>query len=266
MLRALSFLLVVGSIVSVTSADPPADRAGAAAARELPAGELGRTVSLGKAIVENTATHPLSKPYVGNSLSCSSCHLDAGTHPKAATFLGVATAYPAWSPRENLVITLEDRVLNCFMRSQNGMRPANGSEVSVAITAYITWLSTGERIRMNAEAPLGPNRVPPLTMDAARADAARGKRLYAEQCADCHGVGGSGTDEGPAAWGEKSYNDGAGLSHVDQLAAWLKVAMPLGDPTLSEQDAIDIASYVNSQPRPKFVLEEHIPEGKRRQP
>jgi thiosulfate dehydrogenase len=71
-----------------------------------PTGELGRVIALGREIVEETNTHPLSKPFVGNSLTCSSCHLDAGTDPKAATFLGVATAYPAWSPREKRVITL----------------------------------------------------------------------------------------------------------------------------------------------------------------
>ena len=60
-----------------------------------------------------------------------------------------------------------------------------------------------------------------------------------------------------------SYNDGAGLSRVDKLAAWLKVAMPLGDPSLSEQEALDIAAYVNAHPRPKFVLKDHLPKAER---
>src|SRR5690606_12611162 len=115
---------------------------------EFPPGALGRVVRLGKEIVENTGRHPLSKSYANNALPSSSCHLDAGTHPQAATFLGVATAYPAWSPREQRVITLEDRTLNCFMRSMNGVRPPNGSEVSVAVTTYITWLSSGGTLKM----------------------------------------------------------------------------------------------------------------------
>ncbi|MEZ6079189.1 MAG: hypothetical protein R3C56_27020 [Pirellulaceae bacterium] len=61
---------------------------------------MGRVIELGREIVEHTQDHPLSKPYVGNSLNCTSCHLDAGRHPHAASFIGVATAYPAWSPRE----------------------------------------------------------------------------------------------------------------------------------------------------------------------
>jgi thiosulfate dehydrogenase len=149
------------------------------------------------------------------------------------------------------------------MRSLNGVRPPNGSEVSVAMTTYITWLSAGERLKMNPEAPLGPNRVPRLKIDLAKFDVNRGKALYGDRCATCHGNAGAGTDDGPPVWGEESFNDGAGLSHVDNMAAWLKVAMPLGEPTLTEQQALDIAAFVNSQPRPKFVLEKHLFPAKR---
>lgn len=231
----------------------------APSSQPLPKGELGRVIKTGREIVENTNTHPLSKPFVGNALTCSSCHLDAGTDLKAATFLGVATAYPAWSPREKRVITLEDRVLNCFMRSMNGTRPPNGSEVSVAMTTYITWLSSGERLRMNPKKPLGPRHIQPLEIDLTKADRVRGETLYAKQCAVCHGEQGQGVDDGPPVWGPESYNDGAGLSRINKLAAWLKVAMPLGDPHLSEQEALDIAAFVNSQERPKFVLRNHLP-------
>jgi len=229
----------------------------------LPPRELGKVVALGKEIVENTGEHPLSKPHVNNALTCSSCHLDAGTDPKAATFLDIASAYPAWSPREKRAITLEDRVLNCFMRSMNGVRPPNGSKVSVAVTAYITWLSSGSRIRMNPDKPLGPHHIPPLELDPEQANLKRGKTLYAQKCAECHGDKGLGTDEGPPTWGPQSYNDGAGLSRNEKLAAWLRVAMPLGDPSLSEQEALDIAAFVNSHERPKFVLEEHLPKAEK---
>jgi thiosulfate dehydrogenase len=196
---------------------------------------------------------------VGNALNCTSCHLQNGTHPKAATFIGVATAYPAWSPRENRVITLEDRILNCFMRSGNGIRPKNGSEVPVAIAAYITWLSKDMPIRMNAERPLGPSAIPALSLDIAKADVARGKALYSNRCADCHQSNGQGADDNPPVWGEKSFNQGAGLANTGQLAAYLKVAMPLDDATLTEQESLDIAAYVNSHERPAFRLEDHLP-------
>ncbi len=232
--------------------------------KELPPGELGRVVQIGRGIVENTPEHPLSKPFVGNALRCSSCHLDAGTDPKAATFIGIATAYPAWSPRERRVITLEDRVLNCFMRSMNGIRPPNGSQVSVAVTTYISWLSSGGSLNMNPDKPLGPHHVVPLKIDVARANSKLGKGLFVNDCADCHGEDGKGTDDGPPVWGPMSYNDGAGLARNDKLAAWLKVAMPLGDPYLTEQEALDVAAYVNSQPRSHFELKKHLPKPERR--
>jgi len=221
--------------------------------------KLAEVVKLGEAIVENTTTHPMSKEYVGNALNCTSCHLDNGRHEKAGTFLGTATAYPAWSPRENRVITLEDRVLNCFMRSCNGIRPPLGSEVSVAVTAYITSLSQGQSLRMNSKRPVGPGAIKLLAVKPDQADINRGASLYHSRCAECHQKDGQGDKDNPPVWGERSYNDGAGLSSVENLAAWLKVAMPLDDTNLTDQQALDIAAYVNSHKRPHFDLLKHLP-------
>lgn len=225
----------------------------------LPPGPLGETIRLGETLTRETSTHPMTKPYVGNALNCTSCHLDAGKHPEAGTFLGVATAYPAYSPREGRVITLEDRILNCFMRSCDGVRPPLGSEPSVAIAAYITWLSTDRPIAMNPERPVGPGAVPGLSIPADEADAERGGAVYAEKCAECHRANGQGGKSGPPVWGDRSYNRGAGLARVDKLGAWLKVAMPPDDPDLTEQEALDVAAFVNSHDRPEFRLEDHLP-------
>ncbi len=263
-LRTLYVVWIFGLAAALFgSAAPPDEEPPPPASSDLPPGELGQVIALGREIVVNTGEHPLSKQYVNNALTCSSCHLDAGTDPQAATFLSVASAYPAWSPREQRVITLEDRVLNCFMRSMNGVRPPNGSEVSVAVTVYITWLSKGEQLKMNAKAPLGPKHITQLNIAVDKADAERGQTLYADHCASCHMNDGQGSKTDPPVWGERSYNDGAGLSGIDKLAAWLKVAMPLGDPILTEQEALDIAAFVNSKPRPKFVLEDHLPKPER---
>lgn len=222
---------------------------------ERPAGPLGEAVLLGEALVRQTDTHPLTKDFVGNSLQCSSCHLDGGQHPQAATFIGVASAYPAWAPREQKVITLEDRILNCFIRSQNGKRPAPGSEASVAIAAYITWLSQGSPLKMNAKQSLGPNHLTMLASPKRPASIERGKQLYGDRCQDCHADNGAGTDDGPPVWGNESYNDGAGMAKVPKLASWLKVAMPPDDEDLSAQEAFDLAAYLNSHPRPRFHME-----------
>ena len=224
-----------------------------------PEGELGDIVKLGQTLIENTSTHPLTKDYVGNALNCTSCHLEDGLDPKAASFIGVASAYPAWSPREKRVITLEDRILNCFMRSCNGTRPPLGSRPSVAIAAWITWLSKETPIQMNAKRPAGPNAIKKLGVEASSADKSRGALLYADRCASCHGDHGQGLDGNPPVWGANSYNQGAGFANNAQLAAWLKVAMPLDDTTLMEQEAIDIAAYVNSHERSVFRLVDHLP-------
>lgn len=225
----------------------------------IPDGPMGDVIRLGRDLVSDTVNHPLTKPYVRNSLNCTSCHLENGTHPKAATFIGVATAYPAWSPREQRAITLEDRVLNCFMRSCNGIRPPLGSRPSVAITAYITWLSTDQPIQMNAAKPLGPYAVDAIKIDANSKNIERGQVLYADRCASCHGDDGSGDGESPPVWGDMSFNDGAGLSGDVKLASWLKVSMPLDEADLTDQESLDIASYVNAQPRPQFKLSDHLP-------
>ncbi|MCU0720687.1 MAG: c-type cytochrome [Pirellula sp.] len=220
--------------------------------------KLAKVVKLGEAIVEHTTTHPMSKEYVGNALNCTSCHLNNGRHEKAGTFLGTATAYPAWSPREERVITLEDRVLNCFMRSCNGTRPPLGSDVSVAVTAYITSLSQGQPLRMNAKRPVGPGAILLLAVKSEQADIERGASLYMSRCAECHQKDGQGDNDIPPVWGDRSYNDGAGLSSVENLAAWLKVAMPRDATDLTDEQALDIAAYVNSHKRPHFDLSQHL--------
>jgi thiosulfate dehydrogenase len=219
---------------------------------DYPPGPLGDVVRLGEKLVNETNLHPLTKPFVGNRLNCRSCHLNAGRHPKAASFIGVAAAYPAYSARESAVITLEDRILNCFQRSENGTRPPNGSQVSVAIASYITWLSRNTPINMNPNAPRGPNSFPALDVKDAQPDSQQGKSLYASRCATCHEEDGSGSDDGPPVWGSQSFNDGAGLSKVPKMAAWLKVAMPLDAPDLSDEEAWAIAAYIDSQVRPAF--------------
>ncbi len=226
-----------------------------APAPALPPGELGEVVKLGKQLFDETRTHPLTRAYVRNALSCASCHPDSGAHPTAATLVGAATAYPAWSPREDAAITLEDRVLNCFMRSMNGIRPPNGSKVSVALTAYLTWLSTGLPVRQNPLSALGPRSYPKPGVDPGRVSVERGRRLFVERCAPCHGEDG----QDPPLWGPRSFNAGAGLAEVSRLAGWIRVTMPPDAPLSSDADAIDVAAFVNSHPRPDFVLKDHLP-------
>lgn len=224
----------------------------------LPPGKLGEAIRLGRAIFDQTNEHPLTKRYVKNALACASCHPDSGAAPTALTLVGAATAYPAWAPREKAVITLEDRILNCFMRSMNGSRPPNGSPPAVALTAYVTWLSTGMPVAMNPRYPRGPRAAASLRVYDDEVSLKHGRAIYASRCAACHGEDGNGD---PPVWGPRSYNAGAGLADVEKLATFVHSAMPLDDPTLSESEAVDVAAYVNAQPRPGFRLRDHLPRG-----
>ena len=55
-------------------------------------------------------------------------------------------------------------------------------------------------------------------------------------------------------WGEESYNDGAGLYRISNFAGFVKYNMPFGtdykNVVLTDEQAWDVAAFVNSQPRP----------------
>jgi thiosulfate dehydrogenase len=58
----------------------------------------------------------------------------------------------------------------------------------------------------------------------------------------------------PPLWGAESYNTGAGLFRISRFAAFIKANMPYGvtaeSPLLTDEQAWDIAAFVNSRPRP----------------
>lgn len=54
--------------------------------------QRGEQIRLGYEIVVNTQYAAL---YVGNSLNCTNCHLDAGLDSNAASYVGLGRVYPA---------------------------------------------------------------------------------------------------------------------------------------------------------------------------
>ena len=84
-----------------------------------------------------------------------------------------------------------------------------------------------------------------------------GASLYAANCADCHDEDGPGAGEYrvgeerpriPALWGNRDgYSRGAAFYRTPVLAAYVQKHMPYDEPeTLGDQDALDIAAYVNA--------------------
>ncbi len=231
-----------------------------------PQGELGEMVKLGEKLVMETNTQPLTKAYVGNDLKCTSCHLEGGKKPnRASTFIGTAANFPSKGPREKTILTLQDRILNCFMRSMSGTRPPVGSKPAIAMTVYITWLSNGLPVSMLTDKPVSkfnrpfPNKA--IKPFVKKADLKRGAVLYKKRCAVCHESDGQGDGyDNPPLWGSKSYNKGAGLANDLKLATWLQYNMPLGEENLTNMEAADIARFVNSQLRADFNLRERLPQ------
>ena len=122
--------------------------------------------------------------------------------------------FPAYSKREKTVQTLQDRINNCFMRSMNGKRPIIDTKASVAMAAYITWLSEGLPIRMNPKKPVNPyytnlwpnKKLDPVIRSATHKNYVRGKGIYESRCSSCHGSNGQGIGSFPPLWDSNSYN------------------------------------------------------------
>ena len=83
-------------------------------------------------------------------------------------------------------------------------------------------------------------------------DTTRGAQLFASTCVACHGDHGQGTVVAPALWGAQSYNIGAGMARVRTAASFIRHNMPYGNATLTDQQAFDVAAYIDSRPRPDF--------------
>ena len=210
----------------------------------IPNSPLGVSIRRGRAIL--AATRDSLPEHVGNRLSCTNCHSDNGTRPYVMPWRGVYGQFPQYRSRVGGIQTIEDRINDCFERSMNGKALPHDSPALRDMIAYLAFLSwgipTGARVEGQGLPPLKP--LP--------GDTVRGAAIYLATCARCHGVNGEG-GIGPPVWGGGSYNIGAGMARVRTAAAFVRVAMPFDKPgTLTDQEAFDVAAYINSRPRPDF--------------
>jgi thiosulfate dehydrogenase len=209
-----------------------------------PQDKYGDLVRLGHAIVTDTPNQ--ASRYSGNKLSCRNCHLDAGRKPDATPLWAAFVAYPAWRAKTDRVDTFDERVQQCFRYSLNGIPPAYGSIELTAIAAYAHFLARG----LPVGAETRGRGFPLLGKTGLDPNRDRGRVVYRQHCLSCHGEGGASQPGIPPLWGFGSYNKGAGMANVDTAAAFIKANMPLGTPVLSDQQALDVAAYINAQLRP----------------
>ena len=240
-------LLAVAALSAIAAADPATPPPEAA----IPAGPDGDAIRRGLDII--TDTRAAAPQYAGNDLRCANCHLDAGRTAGAAPLWAAFGNFPVWRDKNKRMNSFEKRVQDCFIYSINGTPPPLGGEVLLAVSAYAGWLAQGQPIGVSP-----PGRgFPAIAAPTLPPNDARGKAVFTEVCAACHGEDGQGLKDGdtiinPPLWGKASYNWGAGMAQVDKAAAFIRANMPVGNAgTLSVQQAWDVAWYIDGQSRPQ---------------
>ncbi|GCD78539.1 hypothetical protein JCM31826_20210 [Thermaurantimonas aggregans] len=217
-------------------------------------------VLYGKDLIAHTAKYlgpNGSVAQLTNGMNCQNCHLEAGTKPWGNNYGSVASTYPKFRARSGGMEDIYKRVSDCFERSLNGKAPDTNSREMQAIKAYIEFLGTN--VKKGEKAP--GSGLKEFAMLDRPADPARGKIVYEQKCQSCHQADGQGLKHPdgveylyPPLWGKNSYNDAAGLYRITNFAKYVKFNMPLGAshtmPLLTDEEAWDVAAFVNSQPRP----------------
>ena len=246
------------------SSAPPADSAWVAPSLDLDQQLTGKgreMVLYGEDLIRNTAAYfgpNGSVKKISNGMNCQNCHLDAGTRQWGNNFSAVNATYPKFRARSNSVETVTKRINDCFERSLNGTHPDSNSNEMQAMRAYFNWLGK--------DVPKGKqpysSGLPTLPFMDRAADTAKGRIVYTSSCQSCHGQDGAGipNPDGkgyiyPPLWGPHSYNDGAGLFRISKFSSFVKSNMPFNQAThanavLSDEQAWDVAGFVNSQTRP----------------
>lgn len=230
----------------------------------------GDQIRYGHELVKNTAQYlgpEGSVLQISNGMNCQNCHLDAGTKPFGNNYSLVASSYPKVRARSGMEEDVAKRIADCFERSLNGTAPAKDSKEMQAMVAYIQWVgkdvTKGEKVKGSG--------LMDIKMLDRPANPEIGKVIYVQKCQVCHGEEGEGMKpEGsavytyPPLWGENSYNDGAGLYRISNFAKYVKANMPLGatydNPQLTDEEAWDLAAFVNSLPRPKKDISKDWPD------
>ncbi|MBY0477345.1 MAG: c-type cytochrome [Chitinophagaceae bacterium] len=232
--------------------------------------ENGKLIWYGHQLISNTAKYlgPRgSVLQITNGMNCQNCHLDAGTKPWGNNYGAVYSTYPKFRDRSGGIETIYKRINDCMERSLNGTALDTTSKEMQAMYTYIKWV--GEDIQKGNK-PKGSGIIELPFLNRA-ADPEKGKFVYEQKCQTCHAANGEGqlnidgiTYSYPPLWGNNSYNVGAGLFRLSRFAGYVKNNMPQGTdyhaPQLSDEEAWDVAAFVNSQPRPAKNLSSDWPD------
>ncbi|MFM9907992.1 MAG: c-type cytochrome [Chitinophagaceae bacterium] len=226
----------------------------------IPLNSEGELIRYGRELVTATSIYlgPKGKiEAISNGMNCQNCHLNAGTKFWGNNYGAVAATYPKYRDRSGSLETIAKRVNDCIERSLNGKALDSNSREMKAFQAYLRWVGSNVPLKIK---PIGSNIID-LVYDERGADSTKGRELYKLKCQSCHAIGGKGllnkTGNAyiyPPLWGDNSYNTAAGLYRILKLAGFIKDNMPVGSshdaPRLTDEEALDVAAFINSQPRP----------------
>jgi len=235
---------------------------------------LQSQIEYGRELIVNTSRYlgpNGSVAQISNGMNCQNCHLDAGTRVYGNNYGSVYATYPRFRARSGTMENIYKRVNDCFERSLNG-KPLDTLGVEMqAIKAYLMFLGKNV-VKGTTVKGSGLKGLPFLDRAA---DPEKGAYVYITKCASCHQQDGQGVlaqDRAsyvyPPLWGNASYNDAAGLYRISNFAKYVKYNMPLGatheNPQLSDEEAWDVAAYVNSRPRPHKNVPQDWPDIKKK--
>jgi thiosulfate dehydrogenase len=260
---AVGVVIVVGSLLLNRPSTTAEDTIAAAATAE-----YGRQILRETASILGPEHADPEQRYSGTHMACASCHIDTGTEPGTLSLLQTSTRYPRFSGRDGGDRDLRDRINGCMQRSMNGRALPRDSIEMIAMEAYI--LDLGNQFAAMGQTRRSPHEPPAFQEPQRAADVDAGELVYEERCQVCHGDQGAGLkatlnlEDGylfPPLWGPDSYNNGAGMTRVLTAGRFIKARMPLGKADLSDDQAYDVAAYINSHSRPeKSGLENDFPE------
>jgi thiosulfate dehydrogenase len=229
----------------------------------------GDKIRYGRMLIANTAYYLGPEGIIqhnSNGMNCQNCHLNAGTKLFGNNYSAVASTYPKFRERSGMIENIYKRVNDCFERSLNGFGLDTLSNEMQAIKEYILWLGSDVK---RGEKTKGSGLTELAFLDRP-ADPEKGRIIYIEKCKSCHLENGEGkmnadniSYQYPPLWGNHSYNIGAGLYRLSRFAGYVKSNMPLGasydNPQLTDEQAWDVAAYVNLQSRPSKDLSKDWP-------
>src|SRR5699024_4860629 len=147
--------------------------------------------------------------------------------------------YPKYDERKDAVITLEEKINDSIVHDLNGEKIDYDGEEMRSIVAYLTDISKGE----DYEAHKDEDTIEKIT----EIEVEQGEKILNEEI----------KYSAPVLVGEGLFADSSSMRCVLIMTNYDKNNLPQDDPdSLSDQEASDVAAYILSEDRPKWIDED----------